>query len=700
MADVTAGIVIPRTQTQSQRFLGLARVAWAIIAAFLFVLFLIGVAGAYRMMQTPCAVDGSDCLSWAQPTPDKVALIEQAGISLQTSAVYFTVLYTAASLIFWTVGALIYRHRSDRWFSLVTATLMVQLGAAGVSMVFASGADFAGLPAAVGIAFGLLALPLYQVLSIFFLTFPNGRFYGRWNVIPFVLICLNTLAWIAPPPYNIEYWSPSLSSLWLMIVFGSHLLVQIIRYRGMYTQTERRQAKWLIYGFSVPVTMILAVGLIQSGLPPAEQRLHPLVDGTLVVLLYLPIGLAVGIAILRHRLWDIDVIIQRSLIYGGLTALVVGVYVLLVGALSALFQANGNFVISLVATGVVAVCFQPLRERLQLLANRLVFGQRSEPYAVMSRLSESMEEAVPASRLPGIAETVAQALKLPYVAIALINGDGFKTDAVYGQPVDRGRITTVQLAYGQEVVGQMIIGQTAGDKTLDERERDLLDNIARQTGVAAHAIQLSQELQQSRQQIVTAREEERRRLRRDLHDGLGPALAAHTIKIGTARALVDSDPTTASRILDELETNLANSLADIRRLVYNLRPPALDQLGLVGALQDFLQQCGSSPAFTLEVTEPLPPLPAAIEVAAYRIVQEAVNNIMRHARAQHGTVALKIEEHEVSITLQDDGQGLPKPVTYGVGLTSMRERAEELGGQFSLASAPGEGTLVRVRLPL
>jgi signal transduction histidine kinase len=371
-----------------------------------------------------------------------------------------------------------------------------------------------------------------------------------------------------------------------------------------------------------------------------------------------------------------------------------------VTTLSEIFQSRGNLVISLVVTGMVAVMFQPLRERIQKIVNHYIFGERNNPYVVISQLTERLEHNVsPKTLLPGIVETIAQTLKLSYVAIALKDGDQLRTDAVYGQPADQGRITELDLLYGQEVVGQLIIGQDAGDKHLNTSERQLLDNIARQTGIAAHAVQLTLALQHSRQQIVTAREEERRRLRRDLHDGIGPALAAHTIKVGAARLLLETDPQTAANILVELENNLSNSLVDIRRLVYNLRPPALDQLGLIGALSDFVQQCNGRTLFSLNTPEALSTLPAAVEVAAYRIVQEAINNVIRHAQAQKCKISITSGD-ELHIQIADDGRGLPADLRFGVGLNAIRERTEELGGQFTIGSVAPHGTQLDVSLPL
>lgn len=507
-----------------------------------------------------------------------------------------------------------------------------------------------------------------------------------------LLIFANYGAWLAPGQWNIQYWPEPLSGLWILFVFGSHVAVQGVRYRRYYTQDQRQQTKWLIYGFGLVFVIGIAVSTFGGIL------LNGMLEGTFVALLYLPIAIAVSIAILRYRLWDIDLIISRTLVYALLTALVVGMYVLIVGTLSAFLESNSdNLAIALSATGVVAIIFQPMRLRLQRIVDRIVFGERNNPYEVISRLSARLEANVsPATLLPGIAEIVAQTLKLPYVSIAIKDGDAFKVDATFGRPSDRGRIMTLPLVYGQETVGQIVIGQAVGDKSLGGAEQQLLENIARQTGTAVHAVQLTAELQQSRLHIITAREEERRRLRRDLHDGLGPTLAAHTLKIGAARALIENNPETAATILADLENSIAASLADIRRLVYNLRPPALDQLGLGAAVRDFVEQyrvsdhASDGPMFTIHIPEPLPDLPAAVEVAAYRIVQEASNNIVRHAQARHATIDVQVNG-ALDITVSDDGRGLPEQVQYGVGLNSMRERAEELGGYCTVGNRMGGG---------
>lgn len=215
--------------------------------------------------------------------------------------------------------------------------------------------------------------------------------------------------------------------------------------------------------------------------------------------------------------------------------------------------------------------------------------------------------------------------------------------------------------------------------------------------------QLTADLQRSRHQLVTAREEERLRLRRDLHDGLGPALASVIWQSDSARDMIDTDPPEAAQLLESSITQAQEALADIRRLVYGLRPPALDELGLVGALEQSARQYPQV-SITIELPAPLPSLSAAVEVAAYRIIQEALKNAIEHGEARNCVLCLSLNGSpapgSLDLTIRDDGLGLPEVVTPGVGLVSMRERAEELGGAFAIFSRQVGGTQVEVQLPL
>jgi signal transduction histidine kinase len=309
--------------------------------------------------------------------------------------------------------------------------------------------------------------------------------------------------------------------------------------------------------------------------------------------------------------------------------------------------------------------------------------------------------------LPTVVETVREALRLPYAAIALGDGGGGAPEKIVasaGSPVE-GPLR-LPLTYRSEPVGELLLGPRAGEGGFSAADRRLLEDLARQAGVAAHAVRLTAELQRSRERLVAAREEERRRLRRDLHDGLGAQLAGLNVQAGVLRHLIKHDPEAADALVAELRGEMRSAIADVRRLVYGLRPPALDELGLVGALRGLAERHGAEGAglhVTVEAPEPeaMPPLPAAVEVAAYRIAQEAMTNVARHARASRCVVRLAVAPGELSLEVTDDGVGLPETrPTPGVGLHSMRERAVELGGECVVEAAPGGGTRVLARLPL
>ena len=528
-----------------------------------------------------------------------------------------------------------------------------------------------------------LYLPL-QVpwMILLFCIFPNGRFVPRWTRWLFPVSMLISLLFLA-----IAEWRPVL----LFTVFPQFVLVmyaQVYRYRRASSEAERQQTKWVVLGLLLTIVLSVITSLIYK--KPSAPLLN-----------LIPLTLA--IAILRYRLWDIDIIINRALVYGALTTGIVALYILMVGTLSLLSQTIGNLVISLLATGLIAFLFQPLRERLQRGVNRLVYGERDDPYTVLSRLGQRLEAAyAPESVLPTIVETVAQTLKLPYVAIALNQGGEFKIAAKFGR--SNSEPVNLPLIYQGEPVGELILAPRAPGEHFTGSERQLLDDLARQAGVAAQAIRLTTDLQRSRERLVAAREEERRRLRRDLHDGLGPQLAGVALKLETLRNRLNGDPL-ADSLLADLAKRTQDATADIRHLVYELRPPTLDELGLVMALREgaaqYNQQGANGLNITFDAPESLPPLPAAVEVAVYRIAQEALTNVVRHADARSCFFRLSLEESTgfLCLEVQDDGKGLPMKRRAGVGLNSMRERAEELGGRLTVTSVPTGGTQLSARLP-
>jgi two-component system NarL family sensor kinase len=452
----------------------------------------------------------------------------------------------------------------------------------------------------------------------------------------------------------------------------------------------------------------LALGLV-TFMGPALLTGRPLIPDSAVGLVVLPLPFLLGYAIVHDRLFDLDVAIRRTLVYGGLT---VGVLVIYLASVAGLTAAVGrqDYAVSLLATGVAALAALPLRDVLQRQVDRTLYGDRDRPVEVMRRLGRRLEWATdPARAFPAVAETLADALRLPYVGLEV-------TDEL-GEPVvvaahgSRGRsVQAVPLVHGGEPVGQLLLGTRTGEVAFAPSELDLLADLARQVAAAVHAQRLRDDLARSRERLVVAREEERRRLRRDLHDGLGPVLAAVAMRADAAAARLRADPADARRDLAAVADDARAAIDDLRRLVDGLRPPSLDQLGLVGAIQEQADRLGGSqggPATRVEARPvPLPALPAAVEVAAYRIAVEALTNVVHHAGARSCTVRLHVSDR-LTVEVVDDGRGpgpqpgaAPDGDRAGTGLDSMRERAEEVGGSLQVLPGESGGTVVRAILPL
>jgi two-component system, NarL family, sensor kinase len=394
------------------------------------------------------------------------------------------------------------------------------------------------------------------------------------------------------------------------------------------------------------------------------------------------------VAIQRYRLFDTRLAISRVLIYGSLSACVIAVYLAVAGTVEAVASDLVSAPIAVLAAVLIAL---PLRDLLARGANRLVYGYRDDPYGALVRLGQRLEDAaVPEDVLPAVARTVRDVLRIPYVDIE-IRGSRTTVGNRSGAPCE-----TLSLVFAGETIGVLTAEQREPGVPFTPAERTLLKGVSQQVAAAGHAVSLTQDLLRSRERLVAATEEERRRLRRDLHDGLGPGLAGVVLGLQRARRYVDADPANARKQLDELTVQTQQAIAEVRRLVYNLRPPALDELGLVGALTEQARALG--PITVLGPDLPMQ-LPAAVEVAAYRIALEAMTNTARHAAATEATVRVSLDG-ALNLEISDNGTGLPVAYRAGVGIRSMRERAAELGGHVSIEPRTTTGTLIRATIPL
>ena len=559
-----------------------------------------------------------------------------------------------------------------------------------------------------GVFIPLFFMPLY---------FPTGKLLSRRWWLP-VIIFAGFMLWyfvsiiFRPWPWpdndmsltrtlngiaGTETFFDSVQSILNLIagpVFLAIPLSMVLRYRRA-GPDERIQMKW-------PMTSagVLFISLTVSMLFPNWASFDAEYGYPLTWTLAMLLPVSIGIGILRHRLFDIDVFISRALVYGILTLMIVGFYIVVVSGFGALFQSRTTTLNGLIATGVAAVMFQPLRERLQRIVNRILYGERADPAAILTRLAHHMETAdTSIDILPNLMQTIAHTLKIPYVAIWLADDDDPKPLASWGKSANN--LQTIPLIYKNENIGHLGVSQRRPHEPFSRYEEQLLPPIAALTATTVRAVQLSDELRQSRQRIVTAREEERRRIRRDLHDGLGPQLASQTLGLEAVAQLMPNNPAKAQALLQSLKAQAHEAILDVRRLVYDLRPPALDDLGLLGALQQSASRYETGALrFSFDVCNPLPALPAAVETAIFRIAQEAMTNVVRHADATLCVIRIYASNGHMVIEVRDNGRGITEAACSGVGLQAMQERAAELNGQHRVEAIAEGGTQVEARLPL
>ncbi|CAN5858368.1 hypothetical protein BH23ACT12_BH23ACT12_15160 [soil metagenome] len=626
------------------------------------------------------------------------------GWSWQIALEAFVVTNSAMALSFAVCGSIIAFHRPRNPVGWLLIADGVGHGTAGLMAPVAEAAHEAGAP----LVLQRLALTAFEYswpwsialfMPLALLLLPDGKpVTPRWRPVIWALLATAPVFVVymggeaaSPFPggvvgyFKLPFYD-RLDSLWLFaelrttgfMVLG--LVSLFVRYRKS-GETVRRQLLWVMAGTLSAIGFTIPWGLI-TGTPIAVLLAIPLI----------PVSVTIGI--LRHQLLDIRLVVSRALAFVLLSAATVAAYVALVALLERFVSAR--FGGSAVATALLIVFMSPLLPRVQRLVDRAMYGDRRDPAKVASRVGEELM-ADPGGELGGVAGAVRVALRLPYVAVTA----GDETLAEAGEPSEV--LVPLPLNYAGQKVGALVVGLRPGESALSPTDGNALTLVTAPLAVALHATRLSEELQSSREQIVAAREEERRRLRRDLHDGLGPTLTGMALAADATANLVQVDLAKARELLDGLRRDSRQAIVDVRRLVDNLRPPALDELGLVGALRQSAEQTvrradGEVVEVAIEVPEPLPPLPAAIEVAAFRIATEAVNNVVRHSRASRAVVLLR-HGKSLEIEVVDDGPQTNGAWKSGVGLQAMRERAAELGGTCEAGPTP-TGARVYVSLPL
>ena len=614
-----------------------------------------------------------------------------------------------AGLLYPVVGAFLVRRRPDNrvgWVFAATSFVGIN-GLAGQYAVAAHVAGHGDWPLHTLAAWmnAWAWAPELAVPSLLPLLFPDGTLASpRWRKVAVAAVVSLSVTVVSlafshhPIDANDAIFNPwalpgdvlrAVSLVGILVTFACSIagLVSLVLRTRRARGSARAQLQWLM--FSVLVTV---------GLGAAGMVSHGAVSEPIWALAMAAIPVGVLIAVVRHQLLDIEVVLNRTIAYALLTGVVVIGYIGVVSALGEVAAKKAG----VVAVAVVALLIAAARDRMQRAVDHALFGERRDPYAVVDRLGQRVEAAAgPVDALEQLAGELRAALRLPSVAI--VPDDESLRRVTSGTPT-AGTVDVPITVHGTQI-GVLRVGHRHHGERLLPQEQSVLLDTARRAGALLQAASLVADLRASRDRIVSAREEERRRLRHDLHDGVGPQLAGLALQLDNLSRRLSGDEEAAARV-QVLRDRLRDTVVEVRRVVDNLRPPALDDVGLVEAVRQQVAAYAAVPAGGTSgvplvdvVADPLPELPAAVEVAAYRIVTESVANAVRHGRPSHCEVLLATDDTTLLITVADNGDGIGDDAEPGVGLASMRERASEVGGTLSVATSPS-GTTITARLPL
>ncbi|MGY1602426.1 histidine kinase [Geodermatophilus sp. SYSU D00815] len=597
-----------------------------------------------------------------------------------------------------TVGALLVHRRPGNavgWLIVLAAVL--QAGSVGTGAYGGYGVDVAEpdwpLAPVVAQAGSMLWLPSLLVpATLLVAVYPTGRLGPRWSRWAFwaaaaglaVVTVGGSLGQeayddVASGPAPVDLPANAVTAVVLgagvaAFVAGSAaiwvgVVVRLLRARA----PERQQLAWLAF-----VVLLLVAAIFLVPVPDWLFGVH---------MLLVPFAVAVGMV--RYRL--LGVVVTRGLVYGVLTGAVLLAWLAVAAVAAAALGRSLSPVPGTVAAALVAVALSPARSRLQVAADRLVYGERRDPVAAVARLGDRVAAVDEADLLPAVLETVTAALRAPGAAV--LDPEG-RTAATTGRPVTDDAVR-LPLRVGGRDVGTLAVARRGGGEPFTGGDERLLAALTPQVAAVVRALELADSLERERDRVLTATHAERDRIRRDLHDGLGPSLAGISLGVQALQAQQAASP-----LLGRLREEVDSAVGEVRRIIDGLRPAALDDVGLVPAIERHAQAVSASVPVQVRA-DALPPLPPDVETAALRIAQEALTNVARHSGARCAEVGVRARAGRLELTVSDDGGGLPgdggRP--DGVGLASMRTRARAVGGDLTVTSGPG-GTRVVAALPV
>ena len=658
---------------------------------------------------------------------DRHAVLPEVGDAWSLSHVFSVAAHVGIPVL----GILVATRRPENplgWLFLVAGIALALSEAGRAYALHTLVADQGILPG--GTFAGWLANAVWPIpvclLSFLLLLFPSGHLMSpRWRPVAWlagsVLIVLTGLAfWFATTSWSRPFEDvvgPSRGPFTgvMKVVFGVYLFLLPLTVLASFASAavryarsggeERLQLKWFATAASLVAVAVCVTVFYET---PLTSALFDLA----LLLLYV----AIGVAILRYRLYDIDVIINKAVVYGGLAAFITLVYVLVVVVIGAFVGATE--LLALVATAIVAVAFQPVRHRVQGVARRLIYGERATPYETLSTFSARVAETYSTEEvLPQMARILAEGTGGTRAQVWLRVGSELRTaaswpdDGLLTRPVrlsgdrlpslvDAGRVATAahvaEVRHQGELLGALTVVRPSSEP-FTPAEASLLSDLASQAGLVLRNVALVAELRASRQRLVSAQDQERRKIERNLHDGAQQQLVALAVKLRLIEGMAEKDADKAAELARQATEDTGEALQSLRDLARGIYPSLLADKGLVAALES---QANKAPIPVRVDAEGVGRYTQEAEAAIYFCCLEALQNVAKYANASEAHVRLAEGNRGLRFEVSDDGAGFePAAAVNGTGLQGMADRLDAIGGSFEVRSAPGAGTIVIGAIP-
>jgi signal transduction histidine kinase len=549
--------------------------------------------------------------------------------------------------------------------------------------------------------FGLMAIHLPLRLPDGHLPSPRWRWVSRLGTTAMVLTSVGFLfdpSVRGNPIANEQLAVLGLIGLLLIAASAILSIASIVVRSRRADADERHQIRWIAIGGAAFLTVWLITLVISFAFSPPKGP--DLIISAIALAFYAAIPVSIGVAILKYRLYDIDVVIRKALIVAVLAAAFILVYALVVGGVGALVRSSNNSALSFAAAVVVAILFQPLLASARRFADRVVYGKRATPYEVLSEFGDRLSETYAADDvLPRMARVLAEGVGADRARVWLSVGDELRPVASWpsGPDPDRGDDRRTEIRHQGELLGALSVAMPANDP-MDPAKEKLVADLAAQAGLVLRNVRLVEDLRGSRRRLVAAQDEERRKLERNIHDGAQQQLVALAVKARLARTLTDRDPTKAGEMLGQMETEMQQALEDLRDLARGIYPPLLADQGLAAAVES---QARKATIPVEVVPDGVGRYPQTVEAAVYFSVLEALQNIAKYANASHAAVRLGQNGAMLTFEVRDDGSGFdPSSTGYGTGLQGIADRLAALNGVLQVRSEVGSGTTVSGAIPL